>query len=96
MKKTIVDIKAYLKCQTCKRRIETLSEEEALEDLEPHGWTNWKTANAIKCFDCATDYDDYETYYAGRIKKGYPTRVYMLIPDISGNSGRMIECYTEK
>lgn len=78
--------KTILRCETCKRRIETLSEEEALNDLQGHGWTKWETATHLKCYDCATDYDDYTTYYAGRVKRGYPNRVYM----------KYVECYTEK
>ena len=83
-----------LRCETCKRRIEALSEEEVLNDIEEHGWTNWKTANSIKCFDCATDYDAYETYYAGRIKRGHPDRVYRMALDLK--TKKLMECYSER
>lgn len=72
-----------LKCRICHRMIEELSEQEALDDLEPHGWNNPKTAQDIKCFDCMTEQDDYETYYAGRISKKYPKRVYRMMPDVT-------------
>ena len=73
---------AILHCETCHKRVESLTEEEALNDLEGHGWTNHETAQHIKCFDCATNYDEYETYYAGRIKRGYPNRVWQKLPDV--------------
>ena len=85
-----------LRCEVCKRRIEVLSEEDAINDMEGHGWTNWQTANYIKCFDCANDNDSYETYYAGRIKRGYPNRYYMMLPDIKGGTDKLVECYTER
>ena len=81
-----------LRCETCHRKIEKLSEREALDDISPHGWTNWKTAHSIKCFDCASRFDDYETYYAGRIKKGHPDKVFQMFPDMD-NPEKEIECY---
>ena len=83
-----------LRCETCNRKIQELTEEEAMNDLEGHGWTNWKTAHHIKCFDCVNQYDEYETYYAGRIKKGYPNRVYRMAPDLK-NLEKEVECYHE-
>ena len=85
-----------LRCEVCKRRVEVLSEEDAINDIEGHGWTNWQTANHIKCFDCANDNDEYETYYAGRIKRGYPNRYYRVLPDIKGGTDKLVECYTER
>jgi hypothetical protein len=86
-----------LRCEICHRRIEALTEDEALNDMDAHGWTNWKTAHSVKCFDCANDYDEYETYYAGRIKRGYPNRVYRLLPDLT-KKGKLkyVDCYFER
>jgi hypothetical protein len=85
-----------LKCDSCGKRIEELSEDEAIDDLPGHGWTNYQTAHSCKCFDCASDNDDYETYYAGRIKRGHPGKVFMMCPDIKGNNpDKLIECYSQ-
>ena len=87
-------MKPKLYCEACGKRIEALSEEEALEDLEGHGFP-MEQASHYKCFDCASQYDDYETYYAGRIKRGHPGKVFQKMPDISGNNpDKLVECYS--
>jgi hypothetical protein len=83
-----------LKCEVCKRRIEELTQEEAMEDLPGHGWSDWQTAHHIKCYDCATQYEEYETYYAGRIKRGYPGKVFQKFPDIQNPEHKEVECYS--
>lgn len=86
-----------LRCDSCHKRIEELSEEEALNDITPHGWTNLTTAHSTKCFDCASDNDDYETYYAGRIKRGYPNRVYQKVPDVTNLANdTLVEVFFER
>lgn len=41
-----------LLCDKCGFEIEALSEEDALADIEIHGWTDWKTAQRTYCFEC--------------------------------------------
>lgn len=84
-----------LKCDVCKRRIEELSEQEAMDDLPGHGWCDYTTASSVKCFDCATSNDEYETYYAGRIKRGQKGKVFMMMPDLK-HPDKDIEVYHER
>jgi len=66
--------KGILCCDVCKKPIEELTEEKALEDMEGHGWTNHETAQMHGCFHCGNRFDRwgqpfiYETYFAGRYK----------------------------
>ena len=83
-----------LRCESCNSQIEELHGEDALNDIEGHGFP-LDGARHIKCFDCANQYDEYETYYAGRIKRGHPGKVFQKMPDISGkNPDKLVECYT--
>ena len=64
--------KGILCCDVCKKPIEELTEEKALEEMEGHGWTNHDTAQMHGCFHCRNRFDRwgqpfiYETYFAGR------------------------------
>ncbi len=40
-------------CDKCKREIQALTEDDALCDIEGHGWTDWKTADKHLCYGCA-------------------------------------------
>jgi len=40
-------------CNECEREIEALTLEEQMEDIFPHGWSNWRTAHKHYCFDCS-------------------------------------------
>lgn len=61
-----------IRCGVCGKFIEALTEEEALADMEGHGWTNMHTAHERVCYHCANRSHpsgfDYETYYAGRVR----------------------------
>jgi len=39
-------------CDECGKKVKALSERAALDDITPHGWTNWKTAGKILCETC--------------------------------------------
>jgi hypothetical protein len=39
-------------CDECHGELVRLSEEEALNNMRPMGWTNYRTATAHYCFDC--------------------------------------------
>jgi hypothetical protein len=39
-------------CDYCNKELVALREEEALGDIEPHGWTDWRTASVHACFEC--------------------------------------------
>jgi len=41
-----------LLCDFCHEKIEVLDEDDALIDIEPHGWSKWKSAQVKCCFDC--------------------------------------------
>lgn len=83
-----------LYCDKCHKEIEELTPEEADADLPGHGWSDFNTAHSTKCYDCADRYDEYETYYAGRLKKRYPGKVFMMMPDLD-HPDKEIECYSE-
>ncbi len=60
-------------CDNCGRELIALTEEEALADITPHGWTHWKTAICHYCFKCSDEIwqppcDECETHpcYKGR------------------------------
>ena len=40
-------------CDYCKRELEALTEAKCLEDITPHGWTNWRDAQVHCCFKCS-------------------------------------------
>ena len=42
-------------CDRCNREIQALTEQECLDDIIPHGWTNWKTAEYHYCFKCSDE-----------------------------------------
>lgn len=84
----MVEKNGKLYCDFCGKRIEKLTQEEALNDLMPHGWTEWQTAQAHSCMDCPNKYHSYETYYGHRIKRGHPGKRWVKSP-IDGK-----ECYT--
>lgn len=64
-----------LRCEKCRKPIEELTEEQALADMEVHGWTDWKTAHHIACYHCWERFPvfgnpfTYETYFAGRYEE---------------------------
>lgn len=64
--------KGKLCCDICKKEIEELDEEEALADMEGHGWVDVKTAHEFLCYHCLERQHPsiiaYETYFAGRIR----------------------------
>jgi len=39
-------------CDYCKRELVALRDQECLDSMQPHGWTNWKTAKVYSCFEC--------------------------------------------
>lgn len=39
-------------CDFCKKELVALTEEECLNDIESHGWPNWKTAEVHSCNKC--------------------------------------------
>lgn len=84
-----------LYCDYCKARIEKLTEEEALNDLQGHGWTDHNTAEMHVCYNCADEYRQnipYEAYVAGRIRKG---KIFRKMPDIwEENNGEDVEVYS--
>ena len=84
------DNKLY--CDFCKRRIEMLTQEQALNDLPGHGWTDWKTAHKHSCMDCPDDLPEhnfpYETYFGQRIVSGEAGKRFMNSP-LDGE-----ECYS--
>ena len=101
----MLDKYGYLRCDFCHRKIEKLSEDDAIADICPHGWTDWKTADKHACYHCSEILPDhnfpYETYYAGRYrwvvsKDGLTKekRVFDLFPDIHGNTEKLTECYS--
>ena len=42
-------------CDSCGRELRRLSEEECLEDIIPHGWTDWRTAYKHYCYECPNE-----------------------------------------
>jgi len=40
-------------CDECKIELEALTEEEAIEDILGHGWSDWRTAIKHYCYQCA-------------------------------------------
>ena len=42
-------------CDSCGRELRILSEEECLEDIIPHGWTDWRTAYKHYCYECSDE-----------------------------------------
>ena len=40
-------------CDECGKELQTLSEDECLEDIMPHGWTKWETAHKHYCYGCS-------------------------------------------
>jgi len=101
----VLDKYGYLRCDFCRRKIEKLSEDDALGDLIGHGWSDWRTAKKHSCYHCSERLPDhnfpYETYFAGRYRwvlseDGWTKeqRVYELCPDLKNpNSEKMAECY---
>ena len=39
-------------CNYCDKELVALREQECLDDIEPHGWTNWRDAQVHCCFEC--------------------------------------------
>ena len=40
-------------CNNCKKEIQALTEDECLEDICGHGWSNWRTAQVHYCYECS-------------------------------------------
>lgn len=40
-------------CEYCHREMQALTPRQALDDIRPHGWHNWRTAVCHVCFDCS-------------------------------------------
>jgi hypothetical protein len=42
-------------CDYCKRELEAKTEQECLDDIIPHGWTDWRDAQVHCCFKCSDE-----------------------------------------
>jgi hypothetical protein len=40
-------------CDYCRRELEAKTEQECLDDIIPHGWTNWRDAQVHCCYACS-------------------------------------------
>lgn len=40
-------------CDFCHQELQALTERQCLDDIRPHGWTNYRNAENHYCFDCA-------------------------------------------